>query len=257
MINYTSVCLSSGHSSQVVRGAVGCGYIENTEAQKVVNRVAEILKQQGVSVKVYHDANKTQTANVNAIVNYHNKQSRQLDVSVHFNSSANATATGVEVLYYSNDMKALSAKVSKGISETLQIKDRGAKVRTDLGFLKRTNKPAILLEVCFISNKQDMDSYIENFEAMCQAIACAISGKEATKADNELYRLFSGTFTSKQSAENMKTKLLTLMKNVYVRDEGNGQYRIITGTFKGSLSAKNMVDKIRKKFNITFKVQKV
>ncbi|MFE4239827.1 BhlA/UviB family holin-like peptide [Peribacillus butanolivorans] len=54
---------------------------------------------------------------------------------------------GTEVVYYGVGNKALAARVSKAISEALGIKDRGAKKRTDLGFLEGTSKPAILIEV--------------------------------------------------------------------------------------------------------------
>ena len=37
--------------------------------------------------------------------------------------------------------------------------------------LADTNKPAILLEVCFVSSTVDVELYKKNFEAICQAIA--------------------------------------------------------------------------------------
>jgi len=41
--------------------------------------------------------------------------------------------------------------------------------------LRNTNKPAILLEVCFVSSKKDSDSYKKNFEKLAQAIAKVIA----------------------------------------------------------------------------------
>ena len=258
-MGYTKVTISSGHSKVRVRGAVGCGYIENEEAVKVVNRVAEILKQLNVEVDIYHDTRTTQDTNIRAIVKRHNGTLRQIDISVHFNS-LNATSTGVEVLYYSNDMQALAGKLSKNIATALGLKNRGAKKRTDLYFLKKTLKPALLIETCFISNPNDMKAYKNNFEKLCQTIAETIAGKTLPKPQPKQettgakYRLVSGTFATKADAEACKTKMLTLMKVVYVNQEGT-RYRITTGTFATEASAKNMVAKVKKLTGFTFNLK--
>ncbi|MFH0070811.1 N-acetylmuramoyl-L-alanine amidase [Peribacillus sp. NPDC056705] len=95
---------------------------------------------------------------------------------MHFNAGIKETG-GTEVLYYGDGNKVLAAKVSKAISEVLGIKDRGAKKRTDLGFLKGTAKPAILIEVCFVDTKTNADAYNKNFDYCCKAIAETLSGK--------------------------------------------------------------------------------
>ncbi|MDQ7864124.1 N-acetylmuramoyl-L-alanine amidase [Peribacillus frigoritolerans] len=69
----------------------------------------------------------------------------------HFNAGTKEIG-GTEVLYGDGN-KALAEKVLKAISEALAINDRGAKKRTDLGFLKGTAKPAILIEVCFVDTE--------------------------------------------------------------------------------------------------------
>ena len=85
-----SVCISSGHGIKI-RGA-SCSprppYLEEVdEAIRVMNRTAEILRSAGVTVKTFTDTTSTdQGTNLNAIVNWHNKQSRELDVSIHFNA---------------------------------------------------------------------------------------------------------------------------------------------------------------------------
>ncbi|MGM0888968.1 MAG: N-acetylmuramoyl-L-alanine amidase [Bacillota bacterium] len=52
----------------------------------------------------------------------------------------------------------MAANVSKALAEALGIKNRGAKKRTDLGFLKGIAKPAILIEVCFVETKKNADA---------------------------------------------------------------------------------------------------
>src|SRR5207344_3168212 len=79
------VVISSGHGLYV-RGA--CGILDEVdEARRVANRVAEELQSRGADVMVFHDnMSKSQNENLNAIVNFHNAQERDLDVSVHFNA---------------------------------------------------------------------------------------------------------------------------------------------------------------------------
>ncbi|SKB60178.1 N-acetylmuramoyl-L-alanine amidase [Lysinibacillus sp. AC-3] len=161
---------SSGHSLKI-RGAK-CFIDEVDEARKVTNEVHRILTTQynGAGSVFHDDTSTTQNQNLQTIVNYHNKQTRELDWSIHFNA-ANVTDAprGVEVLYY--DMKDLSAKVSAAISKASGLKDRGPKQRTELYFLKNTYKPAILIEVCFVDSEVDVDLYHKNFNVICTAIA--------------------------------------------------------------------------------------
>lgn len=174
--------ISSGHG-KIVGGAVG--FInERAEAVKVVDRVYAILTNSynGRGYRYHESTAQNQSQNLANIVNYHNSKDRELDVSVHFNS-ASASATGTECLYY--DAKSLSAKMSTAMAKALDVHDRGPKERKELYFLRNTTKPAILLEVCFVSNKDDVAKYKANFERLCQAIAKTIADylgykKEAT-----------------------------------------------------------------------------
>lgn len=174
--------ISSGHG-KIVGGAVG--FInERAEAVKVVDRVYAILTKSynGRGYRYHESTAQNQDQNLANIVGYHNGKDRELDVSVHFNS-ATASATGTECLYY--DAKSLSAKMSAAMAKALDIRDRGPKERRELYFLRNTTKQAILLEVCFVSNKEDVAKYKANFERLCQAIAKTIADylgykKEAT-----------------------------------------------------------------------------
>lgn len=169
------IVISSGHG-KLVAGASSI-IDEVTEARKVVPQVASYLKSVGVDAIEYHENTATnKTANLNAIVKYHNSQTRDLDVSVHFNAfSKTDRPMGVEVLYYSE--AALAAKVSKAIADASRLGNRGAKERKDLYFLNGTAKPAILIEVCFVDSSADVKLYQEKFDEICKAIAEAISGK--------------------------------------------------------------------------------
>jgi len=171
----TNIAISSGHG-KYVSGAVDI-LDEHKEAVRVVNKVAEFL---GSGVKTFEDTtSKTQNENLHTIVNWHNKQTRDLDVSVHFNCYEHTSkAMGTECLYYSQDK--MASQVADAVSEAGKLIDRGAKRRTDLYFLNNTTKPAILIEICFVDSEADVKAYNANFDSICKSVAATISGQSVT-----------------------------------------------------------------------------
>jgi N-acetylmuramoyl-L-alanine amidase len=172
------VVISSGHG-KIVRGAAGpepWGLDEVDEARRVVQEVAIILRSLGVAVVTYHDnVSTTQNENLNRIVDHHNEQERDLDVSVHFNAyETTAKPMGTECLYLTQ--QELAADVALAIADAGDFLDRGGKKRSDLYFLNHTEMPAILIEVCFVDSQSDAALYDQHFEAICDAIARCVAG---------------------------------------------------------------------------------
>ena len=184
------IVISSGHGL-FVRGARGI-IDEVDEARKVTDRVAAILREAGVNASIFHENSaRTVSDNVGAIVRHHNSQTRDLDVSIHFNSTATGAiedrAIGVEVLHHTSNQatRALAGRVARGISNASGLLLRhqqtsGAVARNNLGFLNNTTAPAILVEVCFVVSRTDVRLYQQFFEEICRAIAREISGREVT-----------------------------------------------------------------------------
>ena len=178
-MGYNQVNISSGHSINC-QGAADI-INEVIEARKVVDRVYEIVKASGKQCYKYHDTSSSSTQNLVNIVNWHNGFNDGVDVSIHFNAYTHVDKPmGTEVCYYSNS--SLAATVSKEISTAGGFINRGAKQRTGLYFLKHTNKPAILIEVCFVDSVADVNLYRANFERICQAIAKSLIGSIVAQA---------------------------------------------------------------------------
>ena len=177
-MTYKSIVISSGHGA-LVRGANGI-IDEVDEARRVVESVADKLVARGVDVTVFHDNSSTsQNENLNTIVDFHNQQTRDLDVSVHFNAYVETdNPMGTEVLYITQPE--LAGDVSAAIADAGDFIDRGAKKRTDLFFLNNTEMPAILLETCFVDSSADCRSYEATFDAICEAIATTLGGEGDT-----------------------------------------------------------------------------
>jgi N-acetylmuramoyl-L-alanine amidase len=173
-VPYDRVAISSGHGA-LVRGASGV-LDEVDEARRVVEAVADKLASRGVDVVVFHDdTSTTQSQNLDAIVSWHNKQDRELDVSVHFNAYVETTKPmGTEVLYVTQS--ALAGEMSAAIADAGDFIDRGGKKRADLAFLNGTTAAAILLETCFVDSAADAELYEANFDVICESIAQVLGG---------------------------------------------------------------------------------
>jgi N-acetylmuramoyl-L-alanine amidase len=177
------IVISSGHGLHV-RGA--SGFIDEVdEARKVVPKVAEYLREQGHEVVEFHDdTSTTQSENLDTIVDFHNSQERDLDVSVHFNAYIPTDGErGTEVLYLTQ--ATLATEVAAAINAAADLINRGAQKRTDLKFLNQTDAPAILLEICFVDAEIDVEKYDENFDNICRAIAQVGSDTGAAAAHFE------------------------------------------------------------------------
>lgn len=170
---YNRIVISSGHG-KYVPGAIGI-LDEHVEAVRVVDQVATALRARGVDVKTFEDTTShSQNENLNTIVNFHNAQQRDLDVSVHFNAYVETNdPMGTECLYVTQ--ADLSGEISAAISWCGFI-DRGPKKRTDLFFLNNTEEPAILVELCFVDSTADAEMYHRRFPVICEAIARVLGG---------------------------------------------------------------------------------
>jgi len=170
---YDRICMSSGHSTKC-QGA-NSFLNEVAEATRVVDRVAQELQARGVGIATFHDTKSTnQDDNLKRLADWHNAQTRDLDVFVHFNAST-GEGHGTEVWYVTQEE--LSAKLSAAIAKS-GFTDRGAKYTDDFYMLNHTEMPAVLIEVCFVDNPTDADIYDNKFENICQDIADVLGGKE-------------------------------------------------------------------------------
>lgn len=167
--------LSSGHGLHIQGADDILNEVE--EARRIVNRTAEYFRAVGVETAVFHDdVSDDQSENLKRITDWHNKQSRDIDVSIHLNAYKHTNSPmGTECLYVTQ--QSLATEVAKKVSAAGHFINRGPKKRTDLAFLNNTNKPAILIEVFFLDSQADVDLYHQHFEAICSAIATAVSGQ--------------------------------------------------------------------------------
>jgi hypothetical protein len=176
----TKFAISSGHAKHC-QGASGypvppqCNEVD--EARRVTERTCEIINAlPGHSAVYFHDnTSYDSSTNLSTITKWHNNQDRDYDVSVHFNAY-DGNAHGCECLYVTQE--SLAGKVASAMSAAGHFTNRGAKYRGDLYVLNNTNEPCVLVETCFCDNTGDCNLYNEHFEAICCALAEALTGEK-------------------------------------------------------------------------------
>jgi N-acetylmuramoyl-L-alanine amidase len=87
-------------------------------------------------------------------------------ISVHCNSSANAKATGHEVIYREDDDLVLADAINKALNEGVTLRDRGVKHDlTDLGrklaLLNTPGIPTVIVEAGFLSSEEDREVLLD------------------------------------------------------------------------------------------------
>lgn len=144
-------------------GAEGNGLREQDVVYEIGVRLADILNSDpNYEARLSRPTRDTQLGNSNATslaarTNAANSWGADIFISLHCNASVDRSATGTEALVYSTDTPAypLAEDILEGIAEATGLRNRGVKLRPGLYVLRKTEMPATLLELGFISNPQD------------------------------------------------------------------------------------------------------
>lgn len=167
---------------------------EVTEDRKVKSALIELLDDAGHTVyDCTDDVGKTVGANLANIVAKCNKHTVDYDVSLHLNSGrkdskGDGKTGGVEIFIYDNDLKDVAKAVADAIAEefgyALRSDDTtpsgcaGVKISKGLYVLRNTKAPAMLIECCFVDDKDD--AKVWDAEKCAAAIYKGLTGKAAT-----------------------------------------------------------------------------
>jgi N-acetylmuramoyl-L-alanine amidase len=175
--NSMIVGINCGHT---VSGTVGCGAVgyidESNETRAVGYKLMEKLRDNGVDViDCTDDYNATVSGNLSAIVAKANAQPLDLFVSIHFNSGG---GKGCEVYTYNGEEFEQAKLACENMSE-LGFVNRGIKNGSNLYVIRKSDARAMLVEVCFVDTKSDVDLYQSvGANAIADALCDAIMGKK-------------------------------------------------------------------------------
>ncbi len=177
------VTVHGGHNPS---GKIACGASdwldESTEARWITRKVIKLLKKNGI--KAVNCTVNNGTSQKDVLYKICNKcnavADADLHISIHFNSGRNdkkgdGKTGGTEVWLTENvDDKGDIAKRVCSQMAKLGFTNRGVKVTSSLYFLNHTKAPAILIEVCFVDDKDDYMLYKADRMDVARAVAQAV-----------------------------------------------------------------------------------
>ena len=164
-----------GHNS-IVQGANSGSRKEHLMDRECNREFISRLRSLGHSVEDDTDeVGRTANAIVGNQIRNINDRVNDVGFAWHLNAS-NGEGHGVEVLCYSQAEAPTAARISAEIAKRTGWKDRGAKVRPDIGVIRSSNCPFFLVEAGFIDNDGDMAKW--NVDAITSAVIYAYFGQE-------------------------------------------------------------------------------
>ncbi len=158
------IYIDQGHNPQGINaGAEGNGMREQDINYEVGIYLSELLLENGnFDVRLSRPTPETTLGTSNATslqarVNDANSWGAQWFISIHTNAAENPAANGTEVYVYNRSSRAfaLAEDIQEEIVERLGTRDLGVKENPSLYVLRRTNMPALLVELAFITNESD------------------------------------------------------------------------------------------------------
>ena len=165
------IYIDAGHGGTDC-GAVGVNNVHEADINLSVAKYLDVeLKRQGIETMMSRTADTTKKLEVRAAEA--NKWGADIVCSIHCNAFDKESANGTEVLIYKKGGNAekVALKVLSQLISALKTTNRGVKENNSLYILRKTNAPAILCEIAFITNKNDKAKIDEAHEQKAVAVA--------------------------------------------------------------------------------------
>ncbi|WP_455716367.1 N-acetylmuramoyl-L-alanine amidase family protein [Anaerosporobacter sp.] len=163
------VCIDAGHGGKD-QGAVNGERYEKDDTLRLALQLGKILRQNGVDV-VYTRSDDVYSSPVNK-AKITNLLKADYLISIHRNGALSKKTSGVVTFVYNK--KGTKHRIATNINNSvaaLGFNNRGVKSRKNLAVLNRTDMPAILVNIGFITNDSDNMLFENKFNEIVEAVA--------------------------------------------------------------------------------------
>ena len=160
----TKIYIDQGHNPvNPNAGAEGNGLREQDLVYTIGQELASLLRANGnfeVRLSRPDESTILGTSNATSLaarVRDANAWGADYFISLHTNAAASPSASGIEAYAYSRNTRAfrLGEDILANLSATTGLRNRGMQARPGLYVLRKTEMPAVLVELGFITNPRD------------------------------------------------------------------------------------------------------
>ena len=163
------IVINAGHTKTGVGTGANGLLNESKETRKIAYELMKLLADTNHEVipAVYDKSSN----NLKEAVTLANNKAANLFISIHLNAGG---GQGCEAYTWKGEKITQAVKVCNNFA-ALGFKNRGVKDGSSLYVIKHTKMPAVLIEICFLDNKEDVARYNQlGYTKIAQAIYKAI-----------------------------------------------------------------------------------
>ena len=154
-------------------GVESGGRFEASMAMAVRDKLVLLLRELGIVYSV------PDNLNLKDSIKWVNERAKESDLafSIHFNSHSSKLVRGTEVYYSNSREEELAITFAEEVSKAGGFRNRGAKHDSQtwvgsLGWLRKLKCDSVLVEVCYLTSKEDMKIY--NLDKIAQGFFNAV-----------------------------------------------------------------------------------
>ena len=154
-------------------GVESGGRFEASMAMAVRDKLVLLLRELGIVYSV------PDNLNLKDSIKWVNERAKESDLafSIHFNSHSSKLVRGTEVYYSNSREEELAITFAEEVSKAGGFRNRGAKHDSQtwvgsLGWLRKLKCDSVLVEVCYLTSKEDMKIY--NLDKIAQGFSNAV-----------------------------------------------------------------------------------
>lgn len=173
------IFIDQGHNPQGINaGAEGFGMREQDITYNVGMYLAELLNRDSrFEVRTSRNSpdevlGTSNSTSLSTRVDAANSWPANYFISIHVNANTNPDINGTEIYVYQEYSQSyyMAEKVLNAITSDVGTKNNGVRVRPSLYVLRKTNMPAILVELAYITNASDAEKLKNNQYQFAESI---------------------------------------------------------------------------------------